>query len=540
MTSPHEPDANARPSGPADVGGADQLRLFIENVREYAIFTLDIETRITTWNSGAERLLGWSESEAIGQAGEMIFTPEDRASGEAARELRTADEQGSAADERFHMRKDGSRFWATGMLMAVRDEDGNKRGYAKIMRDNTERREAQESLEHALRQSEAHRVAAERANHAKDEFVSTVSHELRTPLNTILLWSTMLSSGKLSREDWMKGIRVIERAASAQRQLIDDLLDVSRMESRKLRLAMRPMHLVDILENAVDSVRPMLESRDLSIERKFSDDIGVVIADPERIQQVVWNLIANSIKFTPDKGGCIRIDASRNDDVVEIRVSDTGTGIAPDFLPHVFDRFRQAEGSSTRTHSGLGLGLAIAKQIVELHGGTITAASEGTGHGATFTVRLPHLQVLQPGPDLVATAAARTEALSGVKILLVEDDVETRTATRRLLELDGATVRVAGDAAEASAAYVAETPDLLLSDIALPNEDGLSLIRRLRHIEHDSKLKRVPALAVTAFARVDDEQAALTAGFDKHVAKPVDGPGLVASIVEVLGASRAE
>ena len=531
MTTPSEADLSPPDDFPTD--SEQRLRLFIETVADYAIFTVDPDNRITTWNTGAERLLGWSESEAIGLPAEVVFTPEDRAAGEPEKEFRTAAETGSAADERIHIRKDGSRFWASGTLMAIRDANGTNRGFAKIMRDNTERRQAQENLERALRQSEAHRAAAESANRAKDEFISTVGHELRTPLNSIRLWTRMLSSGKLSDDDRAKALRIIERAALAQQQLIEDLLDVSRMESGKLRLALRPARLIDVIEGAVESLQSMLESRDLRLEQSLSDEIGLVSADPQRIQQVIWNLLSNAIKFTPN-GGSIRITAGRADVDVEVRVTDTGVGISKDFLPHVFERFRQAEGITTRTHTGLGLGLAIARQLVELHGGTLSAASDGNGRGATFTVCLPLPRLHELDGEPAETVLGRVGTLNGVSILLVEDDAAVREAMRRLLELDGALVRVASSAAEAREAYLAETPDVIVCDIGLPSEDGLSLIRWLRRVEHDRNRKRVPALAVTAFARVDDERAALDAGFDKHVPKPVDEETLVASINERL------
>jgi CheY-like chemotaxis protein len=329
-------------------------------------------------------------------------------------------------------------------------------------------------------------------------------------------------------------VRVIERAAVAQQQLIDDLLDVSRMESGKLRLAVRPVALTESISGAIEAVQPMLENRDLFIEQSLSDEIGSVSVDPERIQQVVWNLVANSIKFTPD-GGSIRISARRAGDDVEIRVEDTGAGIARDFLPHVFDRFRQAESITTRTHGGLGLGLAIAKQVINLHGGTIRAASEGPGFGSVFTVTLP-LPELQSADDEHAEADRKqVSTLQGVTILLVEDEPAAREALQRLLELDGAEVRAASDAAEAREAYLTEEPpDFIVCDIGLPSEDGLSLIRWLRQTEHQRNRKRVPALALTAFARADDERAALAAGFDKHVPKPVNEETLVASINENL------
>jgi signal transduction histidine kinase/ActR/RegA family two-component response regulator len=417
--------------------------------------------------------------------------------------------------------------------MAMRDGNGTNRGFAKIMRDNTERRQAQENLERALRAADADRAAAERANHAKDEFISTVSHELRTPLNNIRLWTRILSKGNLPDRDLAKAVEIIDRAAVAQQQLIDDLLDVSRMESGKLRLAVRPVGLLDAINGAVAAIAPMLESRVLQLEQSLSDEIGVVCADPERIQQVVWNLLANAIKFTPD-GGNIRITARRDANDVEIRVADTGAGISGEFLPRVFERFHQDEGVTTRTHGGLGLGLAIAKQLVELHGGRISAASDGKGRGATFTVSLPLPRLADIEGEPAEAALDQAGMLEGVTILLVEDDPATREAMQRLLERAGAEVRAAINAADAREAYLANTPDLIVCDIGLPSEDGLSLIRWLRRVEHDWNRRRVPALAVTAFARADDEKAALAAGFDKHVPKPVNEATLVASINEGL------
>ena len=542
MTPPRDPDTPSPQPGAESINSEDRLRMLmlrmlIESAVDYAIFTVDTGNRITSWNTGAERLLGWSESEVMGSHAELVFTPEDRASGQAENEFRIAAETGSAADERMHLRKDGSRFWATGTLRAMRSATGTIRGFVKIMRDNTERRQAQENLERELRVSHALREAAESANRAKDEFIATVSHELRTPLNTIRLWSKMLASGRLPHADWAEGVRVIERAAIAQQQLIDDLLDVSRMESGKLRLAVRPTRLVDAVKSAIEAVQPMLASRALRIEQTLSDDIGFVRADPERLQQVVWNLLANAIKFTPD-GGSVRITAERVGADVRIRVVDTGVGIASHFLPHVFERFRQAEGVTTRTHSGLGLGLAIAKQLVELHGGWISAASDGEGRGAVFTVRLPLRKVSQRDEEFVEATHRHAGSLQGVTVLLVEDDDSTRDATRRLLEIDGAIVQVASTAAEARAAYVAQAPDLMVCDIGLPSEDGLTLIRRLRQFEHGANRRRVPALAVTAFARIEDQRHALAAGFDKHLPKPVDTDNLLAAMTELLSERR--
>jgi PAS domain S-box-containing protein len=512
----------------------DRLRLLIESAVDYAIFTMGPDGRVASWNTGAERLLGWTESEALGMSGAQIFTPEDRATAQPEREMRTAAEKGCAQDERFHIRKDGSRFWASGSLTALPGPNGQVRGYAKIMRDHTERREAQKRVEQALRSSEALRAAAEDANRAKDEFISTVSHELRTPLNTIRLWSKMLGSGKVPHENWGDGIRMMERAAVTQQQLIDDLLDVSRMATGKLRLNIQPSRLCEAMDAAIDAVRPMAEARGVQLECSLDPKIGIVRADPERIQQVIWNLLANAIKFTPP-GGHIDLAAVRVRDAVEVRVTDTGIGIKAEFLPYVFERFRQAEAVTMRTHTGLGLGLSIAKQLVELHGGTIAASSEGEGRGAVFTVRLPMPRVKRPFDGAEAVAANPEQArLDGLRVLLVEDDPGTREATQRLLEMHGAQVSVAESARAAQEAYTLERPALLVCDIGLPGEDGYSLLKGLRKLETDRQLPRVAALALTAFAREDDQKHALQAGFDRHLPKPVDPDTLLTTLAEMI------
>ena len=508
----------------------ERYRLLIESAIDYAIFTSDPNGRITSWNAGAERLLGWSEKESLGRPVASIFTAEDQAAGKHEEDMQQAMQEGRASGVRLHVRKDGSRFWSSGVLIPLTDGKSAIRGFAKIMRDNTERQQAEESLQKALRASEAIRATVESADRAKDEFISTVSHELRTPLNTIRLWSRMLSSGRVPQEEWGEGIRIIDRAAIAQQQLIDDLLDVARMASGKLRLAMRPTRLSQAVKGAIEAIQPSADARKITIIATSSEQVGVVRADPDRIQQVVWNLLSNAVKFTPSEGR-IEVSLERHAEDVIIAVADSGIGIRQEFLPHVFDRFRQAELSTTRQHGGLGLGLAIAKQLVELHGGTLSAHSDGEGRGATFSLRLP----LRPlanhtGEDQPNQTAAIHQTLHGLHVLLVEDDVATREATVRLLEMHGARVQAVAVAAAALDAYSALRPMLIVSDIGLPGEDGFALIRQIRLMEEDRGLQRVPALALTAFARADDQRRALAAGFDVHIAKPVNTEVLLAAI----------
>jgi two-component system, chemotaxis family, CheB/CheR fusion protein len=516
----------------------ERFRLLIESARDYAIFLADMQGRITTWNSGAERMLGWSEAEALGRPMALLFTPEDRSLDIPEREMRTALETGRAAGERTHVRRDGSRLWASGTLTTVLDPDGGPRGFAMIMRDCTQLRQAQEDLQAALDSSEALRVGAESANRSKDEFISTVSHELRTPLNTIRLWLRLLESEELPRDEVVRGLKAMERAVLSQQALIDDLLDVSRMAAGKLRLDLRNTRLVEVVRACLEAVGPGASSRDIDLESHLDDEVGIVRVDPERFQQVVANLLSNAVKFTPS-GGQVRVQLSRSGDFVELVVADTGVGIRRDFLPHVFERFRQAERVTTRQHAGLGLGLSIARELVELHGGTISAESAGEGRGATFTARvaLPR----QPATDWPGAEApgAPSRGLRGVAVLVVEDETATSAAVRRLLEAEGAHVQVAASVSGAAEAYRVQRPDLILCDIGLPGEDGYSLLRLIREREELQSSPRVPAVAVTAFAGRQDRERALAAGFDEHLPKPVAPERLISVLEKIADTARS-
>ena len=512
-----------------------RFRLLLENTADYAIFMIDDQGRISTWNSGAERLLGWSESEVVGRPAAMLYTPEDRTLGVPERQLRLALEGGKASEERAYMRKDASRFWASGTLTAIRDSSGAVPGFACVMRDHTELRQAREHLHQALRASEELRLSAERANHAKDDFISTVSHELRTPLNTIRLWSGLFLGGKVTAENLDSGFQTIDRAARAQQALIDDLLDTSRMASGKLRLALRETRLAEVVQGAIDAVLPNAASRSIRLESRLSDEVGVVRADPDRIQQVVLNLLSNAVKFTPS-GGAIEVELSRDGGAVQIVVRDNGIGIRPDFLPLVFDRFKQAEAVTSRQHTGLGLGLAIARELVELHGGSISAHSEGEGRGSAFTVRLP-LARRQELPVADGDAAAGGDAkLAGMQVLIVEDESAAAEAMWQFLEAAGARVRIATSAASAREALALRHPNVVVCDIGLPGEDGYQLLASIRKREGEGHTPRVGAVAVTAFARDDDRRHALEAGFDEHVPKPVDPGQLIDVLTKVVGA----
>jgi two-component system CheB/CheR fusion protein len=424
-------------------------------------------------------------------------------------------------------RPDGVHATVSMSAAPIRNAAGEMIAAVATFWDITDRKATDQHLHEALQAAQQLRTSAERANRAKDEFISTVSHELRTPLNTIRLWSRMLLSGTLRTQEVVEGGRMVERAALAQQQLIDDLLDVSRMAAGQLRLALRDTPLIPVVQNAIEAVRPLAEGHQIAFAAELSPEVGTVCIDPARIQQVIWNLLANAVKFTP-QGGRVAIDVRRQDGTVEIEVTDTGIGIRPEFLPHVFDRFRQGNTGAARRYGGLGLGLAIAKQLAELHGGTITARSEGEGLGATFTVHLPlERRFDTSAPSTQAPGKPDPDALQGTDVLLVEDDTLTRESARRLLEQYGAAVRAVSSAALAREEFERHRPGMIVADIAMPDEDGYALIAQLRRLEESQRTARVPALALTAFARSTDRERALAAGFDAHLTKPVDTDELI-------------
>jgi PAS domain S-box-containing protein len=341
---------------------------------------------------GAEHILGYQEAEILGQPGSIIFTPEDLQQGADQQELEKAVTEGRAEDERWHVRKDGTLFWASGITTPLPDETGQLRGFCKIMRDFTERKRAEDERNQLLAREQEARAAAEAANRLKDEFLATLSHELRSPLNAMLGWIRLLNSRKFDEATTTRALQTIERSAKSQAQLVEDLLDVSRIIQGKLRLNVRPVELVSVIEAAIETVRPAAQAKEISLQSVLDPSAGPVAGDFDRLQQVVWNLLSNAIKFTP-KQGCTQVRLERVNSHVEIIITDTGKGIDSEFVPYVFERFRQADSSSTRVYSGLGLGLAIVRQLVELHGGTVRADSEGEGKGATFTVKLPLIPI---------------------------------------------------------------------------------------------------------------------------------------------------
>jgi len=395
----------------------------------------------------------------------------------------------------------------------------------------------------ALLESErAARAEAERASRMKDEFVATLSHELRTPLTPILGWVEILRESGPADDQTRRALDVIDRNVRLQTQLIDDLLDMSRIVSGKVRLEVRPLQLVEVIEAAIATVRPAAEARQIRLRTVSDPQAGLVRGDPDRLQQVVWNLLSNAIKFT-GRGGLVEVRLEQEDSQVEIAVSDSGQGIAPEFLPHVFDRFRQADSSTTRRHGGLGLGLAIVRQLVELHGGRVRAESPGANLGSTFTVTLPALaDPAEPPPTPSARPAAVAVAgrrdglpsLDGVEVLVVDDEADARDLLTRILEHSGASVLLASSAAEALQILRSSRPDVLVSDIGMPDADGYELIRSVRRLGNGGS--DLPAIALTAFARAEDRVRALDAGYQMHIPKPVAPGALVTAVARLATA----
>jgi PAS domain S-box-containing protein len=400
-------------------------------------------------------------------------------------------------------------------------------------------RRAAEERRHLLEAERAARSDAERASLMKDEFLSTLSHELRTPLSAILGWSQLLKMGDYTPGDLAEGLETIERNARAQTRLIDDLLDMNRIISGKIRLDVQPTELAQVVDSAVESVRPSADAKGIRLRKVLDPLAGPVSGDPTRLQQVVWNLLTNAIKFTP-KGGRVDVLVERVNSHIEVTVSDSGEGIAPEFLPHVFERFRQADSSISRRHGGLGLGLSIVRQLVELHGGTVRAKSAGEGQGSTFMVSLPLAPVRENGSrehplgPKSPLLAIRDVDLAGVKVLVVDDEPDARELVKRVLVQCKAEVTTAGGADEALSLLKSARPDVIVSDIGMPGKDGYTFLREVRALPA-AEGGRTPAIALTAFARSEDRTRAMLAGYQVHVAKPIEPQELVATVASLAG-----
>jgi PAS domain S-box-containing protein len=502
--------------------------------------------RLLEVNETFTRLSGYARDEAVGRTTLELglwAEPENR-----AEELSALASHGRVRENAYRFRmRDGSEL--VGLLSAEQIEIGGEPCALTVIEDITEQRRGEEERERLLEREKALRAKAEEANRLKDEFLATVSHELRTPLTAILGWSHMLETNSLDTGTARRAVEVIRRNAEQQRQIVEDVLDVSRIVTGKLRLESQRVELSSVVGAALDTIAPAAEAK--SIRLRSSLDAGAhVTGDPARLQQVVWNLLSNAVKFTP-AGGEVRVSAARLLTHVRVEVCDTGQGVTPEFLPYVFDRFRQADSSTTRRHGGLGLGLSAVRHLVEAHGGSVHAYSAGEGQGATFTVDLP----LPPEAESAAThgagegrveespdasgqsarggdAEAAPPPLVGMRVLLVDDEADTLEMLRMFVRRAGAEVTAVADATAGLEAVERVRPDVVVADIGMPSVDGYEFIQRLRAMGPE-RGGRTPAVAVTAYAAEADRARSLRAGFNAHLAKPVDPAALIDSLVNL-------
>jgi PAS domain S-box-containing protein len=507
-----------------------------------AVIATDTQGAVTFLNDVAQSLTGWKQEEAENRPLSEVFKVADEKTGKPVENpaLRAMKEGTvvSFTDDSVLIARDGAEIPIDDSGAPIKDSEGNLLGAVLIFRDITDRRRAEQDRFQLLSSERSAREQAEAASRAKDEFVAMVSHEIRSPLNAMLGWAQMLRTGKLDQQQTARAIETIERNAKDQAKLVEDLLDISRVVSGKLLLSVRPVDAAQIMEAAIDSIRPAAEAKSIDLQLHLSPQACLLSGDPDRLQQVVWNLLSNAVKFTP-RGGKVEARVERVDANMQITVSDSGAGISPEFLPYVFDRFTQANMTTERKHGGLGLGLAIVRHLVELHGGAVRAESAGSGRGATFTVTLP-VSVVSARANETELSKAANPALSlgdtlmftELKVMIVDDEAEARDLLSAILTQRGAEVRTYASAAEALEAVKDWRPSVIVSDIGMPGEDGYGFIRKLRMLGPE-RGGNVPAVALTAYARSEDRMRVLAAGFQMHVPKPVEAIELIMVIASL-------
>jgi PAS domain S-box-containing protein len=500
----------------------ERFRLLVHGVTDYAIFLLDPEGRIICWNTGAERIFGFSEAEVLGQSYARFFTPEDLQSGEPQKELRTAAEEGSARDDRWHVRKDGSRFWCRGTITAIRQDGHTLLGFAKVVHDLKEEEVKKELRDRAKELLEADRL--------KDEFLAMLSHELRNPLAPILHAMHVLRQDRSDNPLLTQAKDIVDRQVRQMARLVDDLLDVSRITTGKIELRWEAAEFGTVVERAVEAARPHVDARQHELSLNLHRQSLWLEADAARLEQVVLNLLTNSCKYT-EPGGSIQITVGREGNEAVLRVRDNGSGIAPALLPRIFDLFVQADRSLDRSQGGLGIGLTLVRKIVDLHGGSVTAASEGLGKGSEFTLRLPLLGAAQAQAG--ETADERVQPpVARLRVLVVEDNVDAATSLEMLLRLYGHEVRVENSGPKALEVLAAFRPDVVLLDIGLPGMDGHEVARRLRA---QAEWAQLPLVAMSGYS--EDEarrQKGYEGVFDRHLVKPAD-PDSLQTLLAGLG-----
>src|SRR5215813_865884 len=510
-----------------------------------AVIATDTNGAVTFLNPVAESLTGWKREETEGQALRDIFNvvneqTREKVENPALRAIREGLTVG-LANHTMLIAKNGTEIPIDDSGAPIKGVGGKTIGAVLIFRDITERRLVDEERSKLLASERAAREKAEEANRSKDEFVAMISHEIRSPLNSILGWAQLLRMGKFDQAETERATEIIERNARAQSQLVEDLLDISRVITGKLTLDVRSVELAQIIEAAMDSIRPAAEAKSIQLRSRIESRDSLVSGDPNRLQQIVWNLLSNAVKFTP-RHGRVEVSLGRVDSHFQITVSDSGVGISPEFLPFVFDRFSQANTTSERKYGGLGLGLAIVRHLVELHGGTARADSPGEGQGATFTVTLPvkalreEMSELGRATTIAEYADSLTDAimLDGLRVMIVDDEAESRDLLTAMLTRRGAEIKACASAAEALEEIERWRPSLLVSDIGMPDEDGYTLIGKLRALGPE-RGGGIPAVALTAYARSEDRMRALASGFQVHVPKPIEAGELVVVIASLAG-----
>ena len=519
-----------------------QLAFHVES-SPLAVVEWDSDFRVSRWSASAERLFGWNADDVIGKhvnEWRFVFTDDvDAVALVTNRQREGVEVQGVQRNRNYT--RDGAILFCEWYNSVLRDDRGKLVSVLSLVLDVTAKQSAEEERAASLLRERDARRHAEEADRLKDEFLATLSHELRTPLTSILGWASMIRSGEVEGANAARAIETIERNARSQARLIDDLLDVSRIITGNLRLDLHPLNLAPIVDAALDALRPTADVKGIQLRTRFEPGECLVKGDPNRLRQVIWNLLSNSIKFT-QRGGSVNIDLTCVESTARLTVSDTGEGISAVFLPYVFDRFRQAEGSISRRQGGLGLGLAVVRHLVELHGGTISAESEGLGRGSVFTVDLP---LAQERRDAARAEERRRDVerrrsgsgvvrLDGLHVLLVEDDDDSRKLLGTMLKRCGARVTSTKSAREALTVFEGDLPDVLVSDIGMPDEDGYELIRKLRSAPPE-KGGLTPAIALTGYASRKDRERALAAGYHQHIAKPIEQSEMIGAIAALVG-----
>lgn len=523
---------------------AAHVRSILDNTLD-AVIALDGAGRVTFWNPQAEQTFGVPRERAVGrELAEVVLPEEVRAVLRAT--LATLRRSDAPANERLELeaqRSGGARFPLELTITAI--PDGGQFSFSAFARDITQRHHDDEERERLLDDAERARTQAEAASRVKDEFLSTLSHELRTPLTAIVGWTYLLRGGRLDEATAARGLEAIERNAAAQAQVISDILDLSRMVAARFRLNVRPVPLAPIVAAAIEPLIPAATAKDIKVHPLLDPNAGLVAGDPDRLRQIAWNLFSNAVKFTPAEGGVtVRVERDEGSGV-RLVVEDTGQGIPAELVPHVFERFRQGDSSNTRLHGGLGLGLAVVRHLVELHGGTVEARSAGADRGATFTVRLPALDPSRlrptPGTGLAPAGASSVMPdapdLSDVRVLVVDDGADVREVVSAVLGQCGAEVRAVATAAEALRALAEFAPHVMVIEIEMHGETGFSLIQKVRSLPAD-RGGQVPAAALSAYGRTDDRVQSLLAGFQIHLPKPVQPAELVAVVASLAARGR--